>query len=273
MTQPYTMEEDFQGDSLGQWASYPPAQDVGYEPSLSPTSQYDAPDGRSLMRVAKPNLPGALRFGFIKKIRIVVSDGARVSFAYRVNTPNTGAQIEVGLAGTNGTLYTRRTTAQTNRWTVADARFSELLNSRGNAPPFGLRVEAIYLVTRLGETDPDITYRFMIDDLSLKAAREAHFSVTTPATEAIEPWPVLVSHRGYRAGDKIALETAAPARLTRVNCTLQPRDGRIVITQKLYDDGTHGDRRGADGIWSNSDVYSLSAADQTGLWNAQLDGS
>ena len=104
------MREDFQGDSLGQFASYPPAQDVGYEPSLAPTSQFDAPGGRSLMRVVKPNVPGALRFGFIKKIRIVVSDGATFSFAYRVNTPSTGAQIEIGLAGTNGTLYTRRTT-------------------------------------------------------------------------------------------------------------------------------------------------------------------
>src|SRR5687767_15216041 len=80
LTQPYTMREDFQGDSLGQWASYPPAQDVGYEPSLAPTSQYDAPGGRSLMRVAKPNITGALRFGFIKKIRIIVNEGAAISF-------------------------------------------------------------------------------------------------------------------------------------------------------------------------------------------------
>ncbi|MDQ3174460.1 MAG: DUF4962 domain-containing protein, partial [Acidobacteriota bacterium] len=272
LTQPYTMREDFQGDSLGQWASYPPAQDVGYEPSLTPTSQYDAPGGRALMRVVKPNVPGALRFGFIKKIRIVTSDGATVSFAYRINTPKTGAQIDIGLAGTNGTLYTRTTTAQTNRWTVTDARCSELRDSRGDAPPSGLRVEAIYLLASLGEADPDTTYRFMIDDLSLKAAREAHFSVTTPATEAIDPWPVLVSDRGYRASDKIAFETTAPAPLTRVNCTLKTPDGRIAIKQELYDDGTHGDRRSADGIWSNKDVYSLQGDDQAGLWNAQLDG-
>ncbi len=267
------MQDEFQGDSLGQWASYPPAQDIGYEPSLAPTSQYDAPGGRALMRFVKPNIRGALRFGFIKKIRIIVNDGASVSFAYRVNTPRTGAQIEIGLAGTNGTLYTKRMPAEANRWTVADGRFSELRDSRGDAPPAGLRIEAIYLVASLPEADPDTTYRFMIDDLSLKAEREAHFRVTAPATEAIDPWPVLVSDRGYRAGDKIAFETTAPARLTRVNCTLKTPDGRIAITQKLYDDGTHGDRRSGDGIWSNSNVYSLTAADQSGLWNAQLDGS
>jgi hypothetical protein len=273
LTQPYTMREDFQGDSLGQFASYPPAQDVGYEPSLTPTSQFDAPGGRALMRVVKPNVPGVLRFGFIRKIRIVVRDDAALSFAYRVNTPSTGSQIEIGLAGTNGRLYTRKITAQTNRWTVADARLSELRDSRGAAPPSGLRVEAIYLLASLIEADPDTTYRFMIDDLSLKAEREAHFMVSTPATEAIDPWPVLVSDTGYRAADKIAFETTAPARLMRVNCTLKTPDGRSAITKKLYDDGTHGDRRSADGIWSNNDFYSVSAADQTGLWKAQLDGS
>ena len=273
LTEPYTMREDFQGDSLGQFASYPPAQDVGYEPSLTPTSQYDAPGGRSLMRVIKPNVVGSLRFGFIKRIRIVVNDGATFSFAYRVNNPKPDAQIEIGLAGTNGTLYTRRTNAQTNRWTIADARFSELRDSRGEEPPSGLRVEAIYLVAILSEADPDTTYRFMIDDLSLKAACEAHFSVTTPATETIDPWAVLVSDRGYHAADKIAFETKAPTPLTHVNCTLKTPDGRIAIMQKLYDDGTHGDRRSADGIWSNDDLYSLGAADQNGLWTAQLDGS
>ena len=101
------MREDFQGDSLGQWASYPPAQDIGYEPSLSPTSQFSAPGGRSLMRVVKPNVSGLLRFGFIKRTRTVVSVGATIGFAYRVNTPGT-AQIEFALAGTNGILYTRK---------------------------------------------------------------------------------------------------------------------------------------------------------------------
>jgi hypothetical protein len=273
LIQPYTMREDFQGDSLGQFASYPPAQDVGYEPSLTPTSQFDALGGRALMRVVKPNIPGVLRFGFIRKIRIVVSHDAALSFAYRVNNPEPDAQIEIGLAGTNGNLYTRTTTARTNRWTVVEARLSELRDSCGNAPPSGIRVEAIYLVATIGEAEPDTTYRFLIDDLSLKATREAQFSVTTPATEAIAPWPDLVSERGYRATEKIEVEATVPARLTRVNCTLKTPDKRIAVTQKLYDDGTHGDRRGADGVWSNNDVYSISAADQPGLWAAQLDGS
>jgi heparinase II/III-like protein/uncharacterized protein DUF4962 len=272
LTQPYTLREDFQGDSLGQFASYPPAQDVGYEPSLAPTSQFAAPGGRSLMRVVKPNRPGPLHFGFIRKTRVVVNDGATVSFAYRLNTPLTGAQLEIGLAGTNGILYTTTLPAQGNRWTVATARLSELRDSRANPPRSGLRIEAIYLVATLRESDPDTTYRFMIDDLSLKAAREAGFSISKPGTEAIEPWPVLVCTRTYQASDQIAFEATAPARLKRVDLTLKNPEGHIAVSQRLYDDGTHGDRRGADGIWSNEAIYSLRAADQPGIWSAELLG-
>src|SRR5215475_247114 len=69
---PYTLREDFQHDSLGQFASYPPAQDVGYEPSLTPTTDFDAPGGRALMRLMKPNVAGALRFGFIRQISLLM---------------------------------------------------------------------------------------------------------------------------------------------------------------------------------------------------------
>ena len=82
---PYTLREDFQHDSLGQFASYPPAQDVGYEPSLTPTNDFAAPGGRALMRVVKPNRTGALRFGFIRQTFLVMSEGAKLSFAYRLN--------------------------------------------------------------------------------------------------------------------------------------------------------------------------------------------
>lgn len=273
LVQSYLMREDFQGDSLGQWASYPPAQDVGYEPSLAPTSKFDAPGGRSLMRVVKPNISGALRFGFIKQIRILVSDGATISFAYRLNTPQTGARIETGLAAANGTLYTRTSVVQPNRWVTMESRFPDFRDARGNAPPSGVGVEAIYLVARLDHADADTTYRFMIDNLSLQATREASFKVTIPATETIEPWAVVLSSKGYRTGDKLALETAAPAQLTRVNSTLKTSDGRVVTTGVLYDDGTHGDRNRGDGIWSNDNVYSLSATDQPGLWSAELHGS
>jgi hypothetical protein len=268
LTEPYTVRDDFQGESLGQWASYPPAQDIGYEPSLSPTEDYGAPGGRALMRVIIPNRAGAQRFGFIKKVRLTFGHESRLSFAYRLNSPTAGGTIEVGVAGIDGRLYTTRVTARTNEWSVFEMALSEL---RGVVSGVGL--EAVYLVAEIEKADPDVTYRFMIDDITITALREARFDVRIPQTEIIEPWPALISAKNYRPDETIVLEASAPVRLARADCSLETHDGDIITSQRLYDDGTHGDRRAGDGIWSNNAVYTFQSSDPKGVWLAQLRGT
>jgi hypothetical protein len=274
LSEPHLMREDFQGDGLGQWASYPPAQDVGYEPSLSPTSDYDAPGGRALMRVVKPNRTGSLRFGFIKKAPMTLTGDGRLRFAYRLNVPAGGATLEIGVAGSDGSPYTTRIPVSTNRWDVAEIALDKLRSPEGRAPGNGMRMDALYTVAHLSSADADTTYRFMIDDLTLAAAREASFDVRIPATVRIEPWTSLVSAKGYRSGETIAISALAPARLARARCVLMSHhDEKTVAEQQLYDDGTHGDGQAGDGVWTNSSVYTLRHQDAAGLWVAQLSGT
>ena len=270
---PATVSNDFQENSLGQWASYPPPQDIGYEPSLSPTSEYGAPGGRALMRVVKPNREGPLRFGFIKKLRMLAGGEGRLRFAYRLNAPAAGGQVEVGLAGADGRLYLSRFEVRGNDWSRADLRLGELRSADGRSPSDGLSVEAVYVVADLPRAGADVTYRFMIDDVSLAAAREARFAVSVPRTESVEPWEALLSARGYRSGDTFSVEAAAPTRLMSAEVTLQPQNGRAEVSGRLYDDGTHGDRRAGDGVWSNAGVYRLGPDDAAGVWVARLTGT
>lgn len=273
LTEAHIMREDFQGEGLGQWASYPPAQDIGYEPSLAPTTQYEAPGGRALMRVVKPNLPGSLRFGFIKQVGMMISNDAKLSFTYRINNPGPKSGLEIGLAGANGHLYTRRLPVLGNAWTRAETLISEFRDDAGNAPAAGLQVEAVYLMAQLPQADADIIYRFIIDDVEFAAARATRFDFQLPETRSIEPWSTLISTRSYRAGDVIALEASLPASLAQVYWTLKAAEGKEIARGTLFDDGTHGDRRGKDGIWSNRSLYSIRPEDQPGIWSVQLDGT
>lgn len=263
---PYEVRDDFQGDSLGQWASYPPVQDIGYEPSISPTSDYGAPGGRSLMRVVKPNRAGDQRFGFIKKVRATVNADSRLRFSYRLNSPSP-ATIEVGLAGIDGRLYTTKLTAKTNQWEVAEFLLSEF------RAPVGVGVEAIYIVAVIPHADPDFTYRFLIDDLTLSAVAEARFDVTTPHTELIEPWSALISAKSYRRGEAIVLEARAPVRLAKAECFLETQIGQTIATERLYDDGTHGDKSASDNVWTNNRLYQLGVSDPEGVWLGRLHGT
>src|SRR5687768_7538025 len=116
----YVLREDFQGDGLGQFASYPPAQDIGYEPSITPTEKFDAPGGRALMRVVQPTRNGNLRFGFIRKVEMIAGANARLQFSYRLNAPG-NSTIELGIAGADGCRYAKEISAQTNAWKKAIA--------------------------------------------------------------------------------------------------------------------------------------------------------
>lgn len=168
---PYTLREDFQHDSLGQFASYPPAQDVGYEPSLTPTTDFGAPGGRALMRVVKPNRAGALRFGFIRQTFLVMTENAKLAFAYRLNHAAQNNSIEIGIAGADGCRYVKRIPAQTKGWNKAEIPLTEFRCANGQGLKTGVGIEALYIVADLKGADADITYRFLIDDIALTAAR------------------------------------------------------------------------------------------------------
>lgn len=273
VTVPYVMREDFQHDSLGQWASYPPAQDIGYEPSLTPTSDFSAPRGRALMRWIKPNRSGDLRFGFIKRVRFSTSSNDSLGFSYRVTGSSTPATIEIGLAEVNGRLFKTNISVNTNEWSVVTLSLDKLRDTGGSALSAHSRVEAVYVVANLQHTNPDNTYRFLIDDIELTAAREAAFDIKSPLTESVDPWPTLLSATTYRAGDTVAIEAIAPARLARVDCVLRSQDQNPITTASLYDDGSHGDKRAGDGVWSNSAIYRIRTSDPTGIWLMELLGT
>jgi len=187
---PYTLREDFQHDSLGQFASYPPAQDVGYEPSLTPTTDFGAPGGRALMRVVKPNRAGALRFGFIRQtspatlpiMPLVVNEGAKLAFAYWLNHAGQTDSLEIGVAGADGCRYVKRIPAHTKDWSKTELPLSEFRCANGQALKTGVGVEAVYIVADLKHADPDVTYRFIIDDVALSGGRS---EVRAPAEKTI----------------------------------------------------------------------------------------
>jgi len=267
----YVMREDFQGDGLGQFASYPPAQDIGYDPSVTPTEKFGAPGGRALMRVVQPTRDGDLRFGFIRKIDMVSGANARLSFTYRINTPKGHPLIELGIAGADGCRYTKEVPAQTNAWTKTEISLTDfrcgnkVLNS-------GTAIEALYIVANLKNADKDVVYRFLIDDVALAAERAAEFTIITPNAERHVPWQSQISAKSFQAGDAFSVEAIAPAKLAQAEYVLKDSNGRIVATQKLFDDGTHGDRKAGDNVWTSAAAYKFSAAAAPGIWNAELRG-
>lgn len=270
LTQPYTWQESFEGAALGQFASYPPVQDVGYDPSLEPTSDYGAPGGRSLMRILKPVRTGAERFGFIRRLDLISSPDASLSFSYRLEAPASNDRIEIGIAAGDGRRYVTAIPVGSPRaWHIAQVPLNRLRSDKNTPLAAGVAIEGLYVVAALPKALPDVTYRFLIDDLSLRAAREVRFDVRVPRTKVLEPRRDLFAATALAPGRTIEIEAFSPIQLKEAACALKTQDGNVVTTATLYDDGTHGDRTSGDNIWTN---HNVAGAKTPGVYELELSG-
>ena len=268
----YSAREDFQGDSLGQWASYPPAQDIGYEPSLTPTSDFDAPGGRALMRWIQPTQSGDLRFGFIKRVGIVTNSTSRINLDYRINATTETVRVEVGVAGADGHRYTSRADVVTNRWTKLSIELAKLKRSDGTSLVSGTGIDALYMIAYIAGANKDSIYRFLIDNVEVKASHAASFSIAMPTASEVEPWASQITAVSYRPDDVVRIEARAPVGLSRATVTFRNSVAGTGIRVQLYDNGTHGDVRAKDGTWTNSAAHKFARTDASGVWRAELRG-
>ena len=231
---PYTWREDFRGGSLAQFASYPPVQDIGYDPSLSPSTEFNPPNGRALMRVVKPTRAGPERFGFIRALDLLTSATGTLSFTWRLDFARPEDQIEVGIAASDGKRYASAIPIQAGEgWRTVRIPLLQLLDEAGRGAPPMTGIEALYLVANLKHASPDVTYRFLLGNLQLSAARALRFELRSPRSVSIAHWPELFGTAAWEAGRPIAVEAVAPLPLSQAQCALQDQDGRTLDTQSL----------------------------------------
>ena len=269
--EPFTLREDFHGDSLGQFSSYPPPQDYGYEPSITPTSDLAAPGGRAIMRVWKPNRDGRLRFGFIRPTYMQASNDGKFSFAFFLNEAGPADRIELGLAGSDGCRYQIFVPAKSGSWTSEQIRLTDFrCGGKAISPDVG--IEAFYIVADLKSATADTTYRLLIDDLAVQARRSSSFAVREPQSVRIESQNAFVAAKSYNSGETVSISAAAPAKFVQVMANVENQDGKPMASQRLFDDGTHGDSAAGDGVWTNGTAYVVGQSDPPGVWKLKLLG-
>ena len=269
----FSSTEDFQGDGLGQWASYPPAQDIGYEPSITPTSGFDAPGGRSLMRWIKPTRSGDLRMGFIRKLGFTITGSASIAFDYRLTAADARQRIEIGVAGADGNRYATTIAVATNNWAKATVNLRDLRRADGMPLKDGTGVEAVFLVADVDAATEDTIYRFLIDNIKIAGPRSASFEIVEPRSLSVDPWTSAIASVGFRPNEPVRFEARSPVSLRRASVRLKDRNGRIAATSVMYDDGTHGDKTARDNVWTTDGAaYRFPANAAGGLWLAELRG-
>ncbi len=233
---------------MGGWASYPPVQDAGYDPSISPV-RTDA--GQALVRVVRPASHGPMRFGFIKRLNRIAAPTVKASFQYHLKPDVPGRSIEIGFAGADGHLYTAAPSGSPN----ATIEFPAI-------PP-GTVLEAVYIVAVLPDADPEVEYRFVLSQFVLDAPVPPSFELRVPVVKSVPPWSALVSESTYAPGETISIDARAPIGLHSVQAVLENQSGQLIATRNLV-------RHGED--WK-ADLHTIRPRDTTGVWRIHLTGT
>lgn len=273
----YKILDNFDTGEVYTWEPYPYAQDVGYDPYFR-TKKEPAFGGKgeSLSRITKPNDAIDLSQGFTKRIDLYTIGSSRLKFAYYFMTDRQPEKLDVQLGTFDGKLFTHTLKSpKANSWVEVDLPLDAFtLNGKSLPANEHLQVVAIHafypLVTHL------MSYTILMDDFSINGERSRQFVSQSPKSTWFEQFGHTVINQHYAPGETFSasFKVEGDLKLSEVTADLILPDGQVMVKKvKLYDDGTHGDAKSQDGVWSNSALYSFKKSDPAGQWKIKVSGS
>jgi hypothetical protein len=120
-----------------------------------------------------------------------------------------------------------------------------------------------------------LTYSMFLDNFSLNGERARQFVGQSPKSTWFEHFGTAAFHRHYAPGETLSLSVSPEegSKVSQVSADLIASNGQTVAKKvKFYDDGSHGDARASDGVWTNNAVYTIRNSDPTGQWKARFTG-
>lgn len=272
-----TIADDFETNELYAWESYPYAQDIGYDPMLTCQKEPAHNDSKyALARIVKPNDALDLSQGFTKQIDLWTKEDTRLDFALFLMSDRKPDKVDVSLGTFDGRLFTKTLSEpEVNRWLETSIPHAEFtLDGTPLAPDEHLQVIAIKayypLVTHL------MSYTILIDDVSLNGERQRTFVAHEPSSTRFERFGTTILNRHFYTGESfgISVTPEGDRKVDSVAGTILDASGKAIVSEiAFYDDGSHGDVKSGDNIWTNNDMYAFGNSDGRGRWTLKLAGS
>jgi hypothetical protein len=261
--------QDFEEGHVSGWESYPPFQDSAFDPDFKCSSENNMPGSHyALTRKVQLAFPTEYEIGFIRKIHLYATKSSTVSFSFLLNMYGDAEKMEAVLCGLNGKKYTHAFQfSHSNEWQNVTVPVASFTDGRETLSA-GQGVEAFYVLAYVGKTNPDVAYRFYLDNVVITGAAPVQFQVRVPKSTVLDHWNKTVLAKHYHTGEKLGLSVALPSavRLTSVKFSLRGPDRRNVLDGVSLPTGREAN------VWEDSALYAFSAKDPKGIWKAKLTG-
>lgn len=169
----WSFVEDFSHGIPG-WASFPAAQDIGYDPSL-----YTARDrGRTcLVRDVVAEGQPKLRVGLVRSIRFRMMPQSRIQLQYRIDVAGRPSALRLLMAGATGKQYGVESPVSPGEHTLT-LRGAALGVSAG-----GDNIEAIALEETVLDSPRGTHNRLILEELRIDASQSPSVAVKVPALD------------------------------------------------------------------------------------------
>jgi hypothetical protein len=255
--EPYTCFFDFASGSVGAWASYPPAQDTAYDPTIWVKSIGENRT-RALVREITPNYEIDYTFGMRKKLNIYVDKNSLLSFRYYVKNHRIVEGIIVKFGFEDGS--SKEVTVPVNKklsWEDAQVRFRDICGDKEIK-----RLKAVAFMAVCPKADPEAMLKFAIDNVKIEGYREKKFRVKDPDVYWLEEFYVNIAKKHYSKGEDIEIRGEFPLKVkkaaVKVRRALNGEDEIIFRLDKKR-----------DGKWvAPIDSDKLGS----GIWKADIEG-
>ncbi|MFC1509868.1 hypothetical protein ACFL60_09355, partial [Candidatus Omnitrophota bacterium] len=271
-----TIETNFETGDLFAWESYPYAQDIGFDPTLLCQKEPAHNSSRyALARIVKPNDALDLSQGFTKQIDLWTTDTTHVTFALFLMSDRKPDKVEVALGLFDGRLYKHTLMKpDVNRWVEIDIPL-EKFNLEGHSLLFGEHVQVLTITALYPLVSHLMSYTILIDDFAINGERQRRFIALNPESTDFDMFGISILNKHFFYKDTVGISATAEGKkkLTQVTCNILDSEGKEVISDMpLYDDGSHGDEKSGNGVWTNDSIYTIKETDIRGQWTINLIG-
>ncbi len=261
--EPHRFDATFESGSVGSWASYPPAQDTAYDPTIwvRPLARdRDAPN-RALYREITPHYRGDREFGLRELLDLYVDGSSVIAFRAYVDAVNgtDGVKIRMGF-GDGSDLTAMVEFDETRRWVDARIDLAELI---GSAPKKALTAVAFMAVCP--DADPGAVLRLGLDSVSITGWRPRQWTLGSPRVHRLDEQQIFVAGDHFDPASTMTIQARSPVAATSARVSL-----RRALTGE---DSESFPMTGSGRDWQLGLDLNQGAGLGSGLWRATLEAT
>ncbi|MFC1541866.1 heparinase II/III family protein [Candidatus Latescibacterota bacterium] len=220
----FTYTQDFETGELSAWASYPFWQDTAYDPNFRVNTIVPGDPNISIEQTVTPYTNVDNYAGAQKLLDMYMIPGSTITLRYYVKTNLPAEFVKVRLAAcVDGQIDYTVSNPATNVWEWVTLTFDDLIRQNPKlAGKDRIKINALAVLAKIPNADPDMPIFFGLDDVTFKGAREVQFRFNEPGVIKLSEWKPYISDHHFSQGDALNVSGNLPVDADRMAFSVVP---------------------------------------------------